>query len=154
MTSELINLARGVALKHGLRPEIICAICEQESAWNPFAMRYEPAFMSKYVAPLFVNDNFDATEAYARAISWGLMQVMGQVAREFGFNGRFLAELCDPACGLQIGCAVFARKLTLAGGDTEKALQLFNGGANPAYAFEVLARVEKYAGTLAPSVHS
>ena len=28
------------------------AVVEQESGWNPWAMRYEPAFFSKYVAPL------------------------------------------------------------------------------------------------------
>lgn len=84
---DFISLARQTAAAHNLPPELVCAICEQESSWNPFAIRYEPAFMSKYVAPLFTNNKIDATEAYARAISWGLMQVMGQAARECGFHG-------------------------------------------------------------------
>ena len=49
-------------------------------------MRYEPAFFTKYVAPLYTNNKITATEAYARGFSWGLMQVMGQVARESGFD--------------------------------------------------------------------
>jgi len=33
-----------------------------------------PAFFAKYVASLYTNDKVSATEAYARGISWGLMQ--------------------------------------------------------------------------------
>jgi hypothetical protein len=72
------------------------------------------------------------------------MQVMGQVAREHGFDGRFLTALCDPETGLDIGCTVLAAKLAAANGDTARALQLWNGGANPEYAAQVLARVAKY----------
>lgn len=141
---QLILLARQTASDHNLAPELVCAICEQESSWEPFAIRYESAFMSKYVAPLFTNNKIDATEAYARAISWGLMQVMGQVARELGFHGRYLAELSDPAVGLSIGCALLQRKLAAADGNVASALLLWNGGANPNYPSEVLARTPNY----------
>lgn len=142
--NDLIALAQRTAARYSLSPELICAICEQESSWCPFAIRYEPAFMSRYVAPLFTNNTIDATEAYARAMSWGLMQVMGQVAREFGFDGRFLSELSDPVAGVEIGCRVFARKLAAAGSNVIHALQLWNGGGNPNYASEVLGRTSKY----------
>ena len=141
---DFISLARQTAAAHNLLPELVCAICEQESSWNPFAMRYEPAFMSKYVAPLFTNNKIDATEAYARAISWGLMQVMGQVARECGFHGRSLAELCDPATGISVGCGLFERKLAAAQGNITEALLFWNGGGNPNYPAEVLARIPNY----------
>ncbi len=78
------------------------------------------------------------------------MQVMGQVAREHNFGaassstGAPLAQLCDPASGLEIGCTVFAAKLSAAHGDASRALQLWNGGGNPNYAAEVLARVANY----------
>jgi len=62
-------------------------------------MRYEPAFFAKYVAPLYTNNKVGATEAYARGISWGLMQVMGQTAREKGASSLYLSTLCDPAVG-------------------------------------------------------
>ncbi len=142
--NDLTVLARQTANAHNLYPQLVCAVCEQESGWDPWALRYEPAFFSRYVAPLFTNNKIDATEAYARGTSWGLMQVMGQVARERGFEGRFLSALCDPATGLAIGCAVLAHKLVAAEGNVQKALLLWNGGANPAYPTEVLARAGKY----------
>jgi soluble lytic murein transglycosylase-like protein len=102
---ELVALAFRAAEAHALWPEVVCAIVEQESSWNPWALRYEPAFYEKYVAPQFARGNIaDLTESRARAFSWGLMQVMGQAAREHGFNGASLAALCDPAAGIEIGC--------------------------------------------------
>src|SRR5262244_1997825 len=97
---QLVALARKYANLHSLDPALVCAVTEQESSWNPWAMRYEPAFFAKYVAPLYTNNKVGASEAYARGFSWGLMQVMGQVAREFGFDGLFLSALCDPEQGL------------------------------------------------------
>ena len=160
----LISLARATAEAHQLDAALVCAICEQESAWNPWAIRYEPAFFARYIAPQLEAGKISVTEAQARAFSWGLMQVMGQVAREHNFGaapnpnsslppqmhspygtvGAPLAQLCDPASGLEIGCTVFAAKLSAAHGDAARALQLWNGGGNPNYAAEVLARVGRY----------
>src|SRR5207244_13546354 len=94
--SKLVVLARDAAAAQSLDPALVCAVVEQESGWNPWAMRYEPAFFSKYVAPLYTNNKIAATEAYSRGFSWGLMQVMGQVARETGFDALFLSALCAP----------------------------------------------------------
>jgi hypothetical protein len=232
---QLISLARAAAAAHSLDPALVCAVVEQESAWNPFAIRYEPGFLARYVAPLFTTGKISATEAYARSFSWGLMQVMGQVAREHGFGAppssssvlgaphavfargnvshnsetASLAALCDPATGLDVGCRVLAHKFAtasphqqsavipsaardllspsgssgapcspeqanvwsfscacgnaacpLSGGVSdsravvgvsstdphiiERALQLWNGGANPDYAAQVLARMKNY----------
>jgi hypothetical protein len=158
-STALIALARAAASKHALDPALVCAVVEQESAWDAPAIRYEPGFRTRYVAPL----GLPPTEEIARSISWGLMQVMGQVAREHGFSGKFLSALCDPAAGLDIGCAVLAAKLTIRPGspsqvsnttegsllsaaevDVARGLQLWNGGANPDYAAQVLARVARY----------
>jgi soluble lytic murein transglycosylase-like protein len=154
---ELIALARSAAARHSLDPALVCAVVEQESAWDTHAIRYESAFRVRYVAPL----GLPPTEEVARSISWGLMQVMGHVAREHGFSAKFLSALCDPATGLDIGCAVLASKLIAASkapsaGEGEipspapsaaevgPGLERWNGGANPTYAAEVLARVAKY----------
>ena len=139
-TPELIALARAAAAKHALDGPLVCAVVEQESAWDTHAIRYEPAFRTRYVAPL----GLPPTEEVARSISWGLMQVMGQVARGHGFTGKFLSALCEPATGLDIGCAVLASKLSAAAGDIARALALWNGGANPNYAPGVLARLAHY----------
>lgn len=143
--TELIALARKTAAAQQLPAELVCAVCEQESSWNPWALRYEYAFFQKYVLPQWANSKLPTlTEAQSRAFSWGLMQVIGQTAREHGFEGAFLCELCEPATGLEIGCRVLAVKITAAGGNIEKALLLWNGGANPNYAAQVLARTAHY----------
>jgi len=120
------------------------AVAEQESGWNPRAMRSEPALFSKYVAPLYTTNKLAATEAYSRGFSWGLMQVMGQVARETGFDALFLSALCDPEQGLAVGCKVLRKKSDAMAGDTTRALLTWNGGGNPAYAAQVLARRSRY----------
>src|ERR1019366_6278130 len=111
---EIIELARRIAAAHGLEPALVCAVIEQESAWNPWAVRDEPGFLSRSVAPLYTAGKLTATEAYTRSMSWGLMQVMGQVAGEFGFAGTSLPELCDPATGIEIGCLALAARLARA----------------------------------------
>jgi len=138
--STLVALARAIAAQHALDPALVCAIIEQESSWDTHAIRYEPAFRSRYVAPL----GLPATEEIARSISWGLMQVMGQSAREHGFAGKFLSALCDPLSGVTAGCSVFTAKMSQASGDIWRALALWNGGSNPDYATEVLGRLANY----------
>jgi hypothetical protein len=66
---------------------------EQESNWNPWAIRYEPLFFAKW-----------------------------QVARKKGVSSLYLSALCDPANGLSIGCRVLRHKLSAAGGDAARAL--------------------------------
>ena len=141
---ELIELARRIAASHGIDPQLVCAVIEQESAWNPWAVRYEPGFLSRYIAPLYTAGKFSATEAYTRAMSWGLMQVMGQVARESGFDEASLAELCDPVTGIDFGCKILAKRLARSKGDVSAELQAWNGGADANYSAEVLARTRNY----------
>ncbi|HXJ04396.1 MAG TPA: lytic transglycosylase domain-containing protein [Candidatus Acidoferrum sp.] len=137
---QLVALARKAAAAQSLDPALVCAVIEQESSWNPWAMRYEPAFFAKYVAHLYTNNKVTASEAYARGFSWGLMQIMGQVAREMGFDATFLSALCDPEQGLPIGCKLLRKKLDAMDGDTTRGLLAWNGGGNPAYPALVLAR--------------
>ena len=139
-STDLVTLIRTIAIRHELDPALVCAVVEQESAWDPHAIRYEPAFRARYISPL----GLAPTEEIARSISWGLMQVMGQVARELGFAGNFLSALCDPGIGLDTGCIALAAKLSRADGNVSRALALWNGGASLDYAPEVLARAAKY----------
>ena|SRR5438552_9482263 len=138
------QLASPYAAKYGLDPALVCALVEQESSWNRWSVRYEPAFFSRYIKPLVDAGTVRPTEAVCRATSWGLCQVLGQVARENGFEGFFLSELCDTDTGLDIGCRVLKLKLAAAGNDTHNGLQLYNGGGAPNYAAEVLARMSHY----------
>ncbi len=138
--TELVTLARSIADHHGVDETLVCAVIEQESAWDTHAMRYEPGFRAHYVAPL----RLPPTEEIARSISWGLMQVMGQVAREHGFTGKFLSVLSEPELGIAMGCEVLALKISAADNDVWRALQMWNGGGNPDYSAQVIARVARY----------
>ena len=103
----LIALAKQFAVTNNLYPELVCAVIEQESAWDTWAYRYEPEFYQHYITPLLDRGEVKTrTEATMRATSWGLMQIMGQVAREYGFQGPFLSALCVPETGIRIGCGV------------------------------------------------
>ena len=144
ISAQLVSFARKAAAVQSLDPALVCAVVEQESGWNTWALRYEPAFFAKYVASLYTNNKVSASEAYARGFSWGLMQLMGQVARETGFDAPFLSSLCDPEMGLAAGCRVLRRKFDAQGGDITKALLAWNGGANTSYPAQVLARLPKY----------
>jgi soluble lytic murein transglycosylase-like protein len=137
---ELIDLVHATAGRHNLNPALVCAVIEQESSWNPWAIRYEAAFRDRYVVPLRLQE----AEEIARSTSWGLMQVMGQVAREYGFTGNFLAELCSPNIGVDFGCLVLSDKLAKARGDVAKGLSLWNGGGNPDYSRSVISRLSGY----------
>lgn len=128
------------AQKYGLEPEIVCAVCEQESSWNPWAIRYEQAFYDTYVIPLKLGS---LTEARMRATSFGLMQVLGEVAREFGFGGGYLTQLCDPDTGVNYGCRKLQKCFDVHG-TPDCSLLAYNGGGNKDYAAEVLARISHY----------
>jgi soluble lytic murein transglycosylase-like protein len=110
-----MGLAKKIAIEHRLDPSLVCAVIEQESGWNPWALRFEPIFEHRYIRPAL--PMAPTTEELCLAISWGLMQVMGETAREHGFNAKFLNALCDPATGLSVGCGVLSNKLTKAKGD-------------------------------------
>ena len=67
-------------------------------------------------------------EWWAQQASWGLMQVMGAVAREHGFREPFLPQLTDINTGLHYGCKHLAAQLARTRGDVDKALESYNGG--------------------------
>jgi len=123
--NELELLAREAAGRYGPDPRLVCALCEVESGWNPWAVRYEPDYKWLWgiKEPLTTINglnivSFDLkngpvlidiipstpeTELALQKTSWGLMQIMGAVARERGFRG-WLTELCDPSISLEWGC--------------------------------------------------
>lgn len=111
MNETLIALIRHSAERHGLPPALVGALVHVESAGDPWAVRFEPLFLRQYLQGLRFAPrppcSFD-TEQHGRATSWGLLQVMGQVARERGFDGVFLSQLCDPDIGLEYGCRQLA----------------------------------------------
>lgn len=119
-----------VAPQYGLPPALVTAIVKTESGGDRFAHRAEPAYRwlwdVRTNAPYRIASNLAAqrlpppgfsapdgisknTEWLDQQSSWGLMQVMGAVAREQGFTG-FLCGLCDPLTGLHHGCQLLAKR--------------------------------------------
>jgi len=142
------ELVEAIAAPHGLDVDLVLAIIAQESrgraaAWNP-----EPRY--RWVAHWETGEAWPITDAQAtmktpppdfphppgvdadaeflgQQASWGLLQVMGAVARERGFRGTDLPALCEPWRGLYYGVAqlVYLRKRFGTGDDL---LATYNGG--------------------------
>jgi len=127
---ELTDIASGAAKFYDLDRALVCALCEVESGWNPWAVRHETGyrwiigFHKMTLAEAYsdisfidVDENWWAfepqvinefpgsaqTELLMQQTSWGLLQIMGATARERGFRG-WLTELCDPQVNLEWGC--------------------------------------------------
>lgn len=111
LNADIMILADAAAKRHGLPLPLVYAIIHTESGGNPWAIRYEPAFYERYIAPKPVKPRppcSEQTESRLLACSFGLMQIMGATARETGFDGVFLSELCNPKVGIEWGCKYLA----------------------------------------------
>ena len=104
---SLLKLAVRIAKEHKLPPALVCAITEKESSWRPWAIRFEPGYRWLHLrnddVPRFPGVT-SATELCQQRTSWGLMQVIGSTARDLGFPGSYMSELCEPTVGLDYGC--------------------------------------------------
>jgi len=119
-------LVNDAARRFGVPRETVAAIVEVESGGNPWATRYEPHY--RWLFPFRNPQTSASQERWQQRVSWGAMQVMGAVARELGFVGPFLSQLCDPETGLQYGCIYLARLLDKHGTLLE-AVSAYNQGA-------------------------
>jgi soluble lytic murein transglycosylase-like protein len=141
---QLYAVARSGALNAGLDPALVMAVCQHESSWNPWAVRFEPGFYRTYTSAMKLPE----TEKTMRATSFGLMQIMGQVAREKGFDEPFLTALCDPLNGVMYGCRKLKECLDKENGSVSSALLRYNGGGDAKYPEMVLQYLPQFKGTL------
>ncbi len=99
-----LDQIKNIADLYKVDVKLVTAIVMVESSGQTCATRYEPKY--KYTHDTFVfADNINVTqmtEEMHQKTSWGLMQVMGGLARELGHHGH-LTELCDPVIGLNYG---------------------------------------------------
>ena len=95
---QLTNLLATAVVPFSLPLGLVKAICCVESSFNEYAFRYEPGY--KWL----VGDQtvLSGTERTGQMCSWGLMQIMGGVARQYGYAGDF-PKLCDPQVNLNYG---------------------------------------------------
>jgi len=118
-------MVQAAAARYGVPPILVTALIEQESAGNAWAWNPEPRYRYLWDVrqrrpfrpvsreeiaseippadfPRLAGDRDQ--EWWGQQASWGLMQVMGAVAREHGFDAPYLPALCDPWANLDIGC--------------------------------------------------
>lgn len=143
------ELIEQTALRYKLQISVVRAVCYVESrfntwAWNPepqyrylWDVRRKAPFRALTAAEILAErppSDFHSLAAdadqewWGQQASWGLMQVMGGVAREYGFTGPYLTELLDPAVGLDVGCRVLNERMSWSGLDLAAALASYNGG--------------------------
>lgn len=135
----IVGEIRIAAKKEDLDPCMMAAICWQESHFDPNARRFEQRFYEKFIRPLKKSVIKTKNPAVASAVtiqaermnlatSWGLMQVLGNTARELGYQGAFLGDLCHPEIGLRYGAKYLKKQLNRYG-EMERALSAYNAGS-------------------------
>jgi soluble lytic murein transglycosylase-like protein len=170
VTPLIASLIAEAAAAAGLDAALVRAIVRVESdgdryAWNPepryrylWNVRSSQPFRTLTFAelaseappvdfPSLAGDRDQ--EWWGQQASWGLMQIMGAVAREEGFTATFLPELTDPAANLVVGCRHLRGLVRWAGGNVAKAAAAYNTGrgnwqsaAGRTYSAKVLAAIE------------
>lgn len=118
-----------VAEKYGLDPNLVLAIISHETNGKTFKTRYEPKWTYLYQPEVFAHGLFitAATEIIHQSMSWGLMQIMGSVARCYGFEDD-LPRLTDPNLGIEYGCQHLKKKLDIHNGNEMDAIASYNAG--------------------------
>ncbi len=131
MNQSLISLIQDAAAKHHLPFLLVRAIVKVESGGDAAAMRREEKFFQRYVEDrgyAVILPCTRDTEEHLRGYSFGLMQIMGQTARELGFRETFLGGLLTPEVGLEWGCRYLKSQLDRYHGDLEQAVAAYNLG--------------------------
>lgn len=118
--------------EHEVPVSLIKAICRKESNFITWASRYEPGWKyfldaDKITEFCKKTSSSVATEKIHQATSWGLMQVMGTVARELGYEGH-LPALCLPEIGLFYGVKKLKKCLSVPGRSVMDAIAAYNAG--------------------------
>jgi len=123
-----LSLISQEAKKQNIDVNLISAIVMVESAGRECAVRYEHNYRWLFHHRNFADDQgiTEQTEETFQKTSWGLMQVMGAVARELGYKGP-LVELCNPKLGLHYGCLKL-KELIEREDSIEDAIASYNAG--------------------------
>ena len=138
------------ARKYGLPWELLAGLVCQESAGKPSARRHEPKYRWLYgdgpgERPNLPADVTLSDDLILQKWSYGPCQVMGAVAREYGYAGH-LKGLLDPEINLEYGARHLANKIKQAHGDVRGGLLLYNGGGDKAYPDRVEAWAALFQG--------
>jgi hypothetical protein len=147
---EIVVAARN----HVQDPATLAGLVCQESAGNPEAKRHEPNYRWDFgddpgERPTLPADVSLAQDLELQKWSYGLCQLMGAVAREYGFAGHLEELLTDTATNLDLGARHLAKQMKRAKGDIRQALLFYNGGGDQSYDDKVLAWAKHFASRAA-----
>lgn len=97
----------------GVEALLAAAVAMTESSWDPAATRFEQGWKYFYQVEMMaiVSQSPVDQERRDQATSWGLMQVMGAVARELGYRGKLADLKMLPEAGAALGCQKLAALL-------------------------------------------
>lgn len=143
---RVVEMAREAAIRHRLDPNWVYAVIQTESSGLISAIRYEPNW--RYlVRPSFYAEQLKITaetETQLQKFSYGLMQVMGSVARQYGYPDQ-LPLLLEPFRALEYGCKHLAnfRKRFPTGRDWIAAYNAGSPRKNPDGSYENEEYVKK-----------
>ncbi len=112
MKLETLELIKKYASEYDLDNKIVYGVVMQESRGDQFAVRYEKHYKwiedpKKHKPNICSTD----TEIELQKMSFGLMQMMGGVFRQLGFEGWLTKVMIDPYIQLDYGCRFLARKI-------------------------------------------
>lgn len=148
MDRSYLPIIQHHAKNFNLEPNLVRAVIQVESEGDTWAARFEPGwkwFVSPKTWAKIVKVS-QSTETVCQAMSFGLMQVMGAVARELGMT-EDLTKLCSPDTGIYYGCKKLRKEIDR-WGSIERGLAAYNAGSpnssvGQQYAKKVLKIFEK-----------
>lgn len=97
ISSAYDSIIWNYATQYDFDPLFIKAIIAIESDYDTYAVLPESYYFEK------LKHDYRGVERLHLSCSWGLMQVMGIVAKERGFSGNY-ETLLSPHIGIQWGC--------------------------------------------------
>jgi soluble lytic murein transglycosylase-like protein len=161
---------RAVAKETALPAPLVAGIIQEESRFDMWATRMEPRYMNSQrvrrssAAWSASHGGLPTafTELADRSRSYGLMQIMGETAREEGYLQRYLASLFRTENGLRAGAGHLRRLIARYKGDTLSAISAYNQGsarkrdgvfANARYVYRVAVAWRMYESLLKGGRH-
>ena len=101
------NIINRYCQQYKVPKSLVMAIIQVMSKWNRYKItikRLAQLAIKKKIKEAKRTLPITQIELLSRAINWGLMQINGQEARDMGFDGKYLTELCEPAVNIELGC--------------------------------------------------
>lgn len=151
--NDLGTIITEAANRYSLDVQLFASLIIQESSLDQWAFKYEDGFYNSHLkyrprdrllgrvpSPRPTLDD----EKRFRSVSWGLTQILGETARELGFEGQYLPELLNPTINIEYGAKYLAQCFKKHKGDRFKSLLAYNGGGDLTYPNKVLARLENH----------